>query len=212
MALATASTTRPPAVAEPRKRNYARIAEQTWIWSIVGYSLLRFVVAWGAFSDHGANVWVFGLIDVGTAWPYAKSVAEVCKRAARSEWRGLPVPLALAVTTFFAPYAYLWFAAGEMPGGMRVGMIICVSVLLLAASAGVIGKTRALRAQARAAASVESPAGATSTAPAAGVVSLASVDGSADAVLDLRGSVPQTELLIDLTGDETVLERPIVNG
>lgn len=151
-----ASVTAPTAAtAEPRRRNYARIAELTWIWSIVGYSLLRFVVAWGAFAEHGANVWVFGLIDVGTAWPYAKSVAEVCKRAARSEWRALPLPLVVAVTTFFAPYAYLWFAAGEMPGGVRIGMVICVSVLLLAASGGALAKTRKLRAEARAEAAVK---------------------------------------------------------
>ena len=138
-----------------KNRNYARIAEQTWIWSIVGYSVLRFVIAWGAFSDHGANVWVFGLIDVGTAWPYAKSVATVCKRAARSQWRGLPVPLVIALGTFFAPYAYLWFAAGEMPGGVRVGMALCVGVLLVAATAGVLSKTRKLRAEAAAEAATE---------------------------------------------------------
>lgn len=132
-------------------RNYARIAEQTWIWTIVGYTLLRFVVAWGAFSDHGANIWVFGLLDVGTAWPYAKAVAEVCKRAARSEWVRLPVPFTVALGSFFAPYAYLWFAAGEMPPGIRVGMVICVTVLLLAATAGVVAKTRKLRRQEQAA-------------------------------------------------------------
>lgn len=131
----------------PKKRSYARIAEQTWIWTIVGYSLLRFVIAWGAFSDHGANPWIFGILDVGTAWPYAKAVAIVCKRSANSEWRRLPWPGAVALTFFFLPYAYLWFAAGEMPAGLRVGMALCVSVLLLAATAGVVAKTRKLRKQ-----------------------------------------------------------------
>lgn len=206
MALVTASTAASTAAVESRKRNYARIAEQTWIWTIVGYSLLRFVIAWGAFSDHGANVWVFGLIDVGTAWPYAKSVAEVCKRAARSEWRALPLPLVVAVATFFAPYAYLWFAAGEMPGGVRIGMILCVSVLLLAATAGVLGKTRKLRAEARAASGARSAARATTPAASA------SGNDSDEPLIDLRRSVSQTELQIDLTADGIELERPIVNG
>lgn len=135
----------------PTKRNYARIIEQTWIWSIVGYSVLRFFIAWGAFSDHGANPWIFGIIDVATAWPYAKAVAVVCKRSANNDWSRLPVPVGVALTTFFAPYAYLWFAAGEMPGGLRLGMALCVGMLLLAATAGVIAKTRKLRKQAVAA-------------------------------------------------------------
>ena len=112
------------------KRSRVRIIEQTWIWSVVGYSVLRFVVAWGAFSEHGVNPWIFGIIDVGTAWPYAKSVAAVAKRSARFEWRGMGLALVIAITTFFAPWAYLWFAAGSMPGGLRIGMAICVAVIL----------------------------------------------------------------------------------
>ncbi|KAG1648796.1 Bifunctional purine biosynthesis protein PurH [Nymphon striatum] len=131
------------------KRSFADLAEQAWIWSIVGYSVLRFVVAWGAFSEHGANIWIFGLIDVGTAWPYAKSVAVVARKAADGNYRALPLPLVVAVATFFAPYAYLWFAAGEMPDGVRFGMVLCVSVLLLAATAGVLSKAKKLRAEQR---------------------------------------------------------------
>ncbi len=209
-----ASVTAPraaPAAVEPRKRNYARILEQTWIWSIVGYALLRFFIAWGAFSEHGANIWVFGLIDVGTAWPYAKSVAIVCKRSARSEWRELSLPLAVAVTTFFAPYAYLWFAAGEMPGGVRLAMAICVTVLLIAAAAGVLVKTRKLRSAARAA-----MVDRTRTAEA--LVALAGVGGDAATCLELRsddlGSADlhaarsPSAMLIDLTGQVAELERP----
>jgi hypothetical protein len=107
--------------------------------------LLRFFVAWGAFAEHGANVWVFGIIDVGTAWPYAKSVAQVCRRAAASQWSRLPLPFVVAIATFVAPYAYLWFAAGRMPAGLRVGMSVCVSVLLVAAGVGALSKTRKLR-------------------------------------------------------------------
>lgn len=129
----------------PARRSLGDRVERAWIWSIVGYSILRFVIAWGAFGEHGANPWIFGVIDVGTAWPYAKSVAVVCRRAAAFDWRGLALPIAIAVTTFFAPYAYLWFAAGEMPTGVRAGLVICVSVLLVAALAGVIAKVRKLR-------------------------------------------------------------------
>lgn len=179
--------------AQPTRRNYARIIEQTWIWSMVGYSLLRFFIAWGAFSEHGANVWVFGLVDVGTAWPYGKSVAVVCKRAARSEWKRLPIPLVWAITTFFAPYAYLWFAAGEMPNGMRVGMAICVTVLLIAASVGVLAKTRKLRRQVR----IDEEARSTSQR--------AEAVADAEDLIDVRP--PQSDLLIDLTSDTVSIKR-----
>lgn len=122
----------------------ARI-ENLWILSVVGYTVLRFVVAWGAFGDHGTSPWIFGFIDIATAVPYAKAVALVCRRAAAFEWRRLPMPVAVALVSFFAPYAYLWFSAGSMPDGVRVGLAVCVSVLLLAATAGVVAKVRKLR-------------------------------------------------------------------
>jgi len=188
MASVTASAV--DAAAGTPKRNYARIAELTWIWSIVGYSVLRFVIAWGAFSEHGANIWVFGLIDVGTAWPYAKGVALVCKRAANSQWNQLPIPLVVAVASFFAPYAYLWFAAGEMPAGVRIGMVICVSVLMIAASGGVFAKTRKLRREAQQAA-----------------------DAAAQDVIDLRDEREQSdEIVIDLTGTEPVVTRSTIQS
>jgi len=202
MASLTAPSTSEDVTAADKKRNYARIAELTWIWSIVGYSILRFVIAWGAFAEHGANVWIFGLIDVGTAWPYAKSVAIVCKRAANSNWAHLPVPLALALSTFFAPYAYLWFAAGEMPAGVRFGMAICVSVLLLAAIAGVMAKTRKLRREDDAVIDL-------TTGDSTVVLATVDPEISAGQVIDLRSGDPNLDLVIDLTGDQVTLERSL---
>lgn len=169
-----------------KKRDTSRILEQTWIWSVVGYSVLRLVIAWGAFGDYGANIWIFALVDVGTAWPYAKSVAVVCKRAANAEWSKLPLAGAVAIVLFFAPYAYLWFAAGEMPAGLRLGMTICVSVLLVAATAGIIAKTRKLRREAQAETSDKDGEAADQQAP------------------------PANEVVIDLTGDQATIERRVV--
>lgn len=197
MASVTLPSSTGDVTASPKKRNYARIAEKTWIWSIVGYSTVRFLVAWGAFSEHGANIWLFGLLDVGTAWPYAKAVAEVCKRAAHSRWAQLPGPLVVALSLFFLPYAYLWFAAGEMPSDLRVGMAICVSVLLLAATAGVLSKTRKIRQE-------ESII---DLAPNLGAGVLA--DADLDTGQALAASRPQERgLVIDLRDGEAKIERP----
>ena len=166
---------------------------------------MRFFIAWGAFADHGVNVWIFGLIDVGSAWPYGKAVAVVCRRVANGDWSRLPVPLVTAVAMFFAPYAYLRFAAGEMPSGMRLGLVMCVLVLFVAATSGVIAKSRKLRHEARQGVT-------TVNKPADAVVRLAGFDDMGDEVIDLIGQTPTGELLIDLTGDEVVLKRSTRSG
>jgi hypothetical protein len=165
------------------KARAARI-EKFWILSVVGYTVLRFVIAWGAFGDHGANVWIFGFIDIATAVPYAKAVAMVCRRAAAFEWRRLATPVGIALLSFFAPYAYLWFAAGSMPNGVRIGLVVCVSVLAAAALLGVVAKVRRLR--------------------RADVINLTT---AATPVPDARGDVDEHvdevgEIVIDLTGAE----------
>jgi hypothetical protein len=205
MASVTTPSIAPVEGATAAKRNYGRIAEQTWIWSVVGYSLVRFLIAWGAFSEHGVNAWIFGLIDVGTAWPYGKAIAVVCKRVANGDWPQLAVPLVASIGMFFAPYAYLWFAAGEMPSGMRLSLAIWVSVLFVAAGAGVIFKSRKLRREAHEAViNVREPAEA--------IVGIAAVNAADDQVVDLRNQGPASELLIDLTGDDVVLRHTTLNS
>jgi len=186
------------------KRNFGLIAERAWIWSVVGYSLLRLVVAWGAFGEHGVNVWVFGIIDVGTAWPYAKSVALVCRRVANSQWNQLPMPLTIAIACFFAPYAYIWFAAGEMPDGLRVAMALFVGVLFLAATGGVIAKSRKLR---RAAAESVTEIDVSQSATAIGKPASAEDDGL---IIDLTSEGETSELIIDLTNGATKLDNEVL--
>jgi len=186
------------------KRNFGLIAERAWIWSVVGYSLLRLVVAWGAFGEHGVNVWVFGIIDVGTAWPYAKSVALVCRRVANSQWNQLPMPLTIAIACFFAPYAYIWFAAGEMPDGLRVAMALFVGVLFLAATGGVIAKSRKLR---RAAGESVTEIDVSQSATAIAKPALAEDDGL---LIDLTSEGETGELIIDLTNGATKLDNEVL--
>lgn len=113
-----------------------------WIVSVVGYTIARFLVAWGAFGDRGVNVVVFGLIDIGTAFPYAKATAVLTRRIADFEWSRLPGPLGLGVASFFAPYLYLWISAGELPAGLATGLIIFV---LIVAGVAVLGVSRGVQ-------------------------------------------------------------------
>lgn len=123
----------------------AALLERAWIWSVVGYSVLRFVVAWAAFGAHGANAWTFGIIDVATAWPYAKAVAAICRYSASAEWKRLGPAAGTAVATFMAPYVYLWWAAPNMPLEVRSALVFFVAVMAAAIGAGLIRRVRAMK-------------------------------------------------------------------
>lgn len=116
--------------------------KKAWIAGVVGYSILRAVIAWGLFRDYGVNPWIFGIIDVGTAVPYASAVAELPGSIVRGTGRKIAQHLAVAVTSFMAPYAYIWIAADDAPQDLRGGLLILVLCLLIAASIGIWKKVR----------------------------------------------------------------------
>lgn len=127
-----------PDVTTLKPKVRATSVERLWIWSIVGYSVLRFVLAWGSFGRYGVNPWIFGIIDVGTAWPYAKSTAGMVKAGWAGRWAVLGGWALASLAMFFAPYAYLWSAGNGMPGSVRLGLGVIVVVLFAAASAGIV--------------------------------------------------------------------------
>lgn len=120
-------------------------AERVWIWSIVTFTLLRLVVAWGTFGPHGTNPWIFGVIDVATAWPYAKAVAQLCIRSARGDWSRLTGPIFVAAVSFFAPYCYIWYSAGDMPAAPKLALASFVTIVAIAAVIGIVRNTSRLR-------------------------------------------------------------------
>ena len=117
--------------------------KRAWIIGVVGYSILRAVIAWGLFRDYGVNPWVFAVIDIGTAIPYASAVAELPGAIARSAPRAIGRHLVVAVVTFLAPYAYIWIAAEDAPTDLRSGLLVLVVCLFGAAGVGVWRKSRA---------------------------------------------------------------------
>lgn len=168
------------------------LIERAWIGSVVGYSVLRFVVAWAAFGDHGASAWVFGVIDIGTAWPYAKAVALICRYCANAEWHKLAPAVTVAFVSFLAPYAYLWLAADQMPAQIRGGLVLFVVVIAVSITVGLVRKVRSLKA------SIEEPA---------------TVDEPAHEPVLVAGSPPTVtsrEFVIDLTDPPVPSERLIV--
>lgn len=106
-----------------------RRLELTWVIGVVLFTLARFGAAWGALADQDRwVVWVFGVIDLGTAVPYAVGTARLVtglidhtvQSAAR--W-GL-----VASASFLAPYLWLGWAGrdGDFPTPVYVALVVCL--------------------------------------------------------------------------------------
>ena len=118
---------------------------RAWVAAIFGYSVLRAVVVWPTLGGYGVNPWIFLIIDVVTAWPYAVGQVRVVQGLRHRDWQKVETWGLVTLAAFFAPYAYIVGAgSGDMP--MLAYLIIGVLVVVI----GTASVSRILR-QARSA-------------------------------------------------------------
>jgi hypothetical protein len=126
-----------------------RTLELSWVVGVVLFTLARFGAAWGALGEEERwVVWVFGVIDLGTAVPYALGTARlvtslVDRRLDLATRWGL-----VASGSFLAPYLWLGWAGrdGEFPTVVYVAVAVCVTCFGANAVISVIRKVRRARA------------------------------------------------------------------
>lgn len=101
---------------------------------VVAFVLVRFVLAYSALAKYDAlTVWVFGILDLGTAVPYAVGTARLVTSLVDRDLQGAARWGTLASACFLAPYVWIAWAGreGEFP------TVVYVVVALLAGSLGV---------------------------------------------------------------------------
>ncbi len=127
-----------------RRRNL----ELTWIVGVVLFTLARFGAAWGALADHDRwVVWVFGVIDIGTAIPYAMGTARLVTGLVDHRPQSAARWGAVASFSFLAPYLWLGWAGrdGGFPLVVYVALVVCLVCFGANAVIGVRRRVRAAR-------------------------------------------------------------------
>lgn len=128
-----------------------RVLELSWAVGVVAFVLVRFVLAYGALAKYDPlTVWIFGILDLGTAVPYAIGTARLVTSLVDHQPQAAARWGALASACFLAPYVWIAWAGrdGEFP------TVVYVVVALLAVCLGfnaVYGIRRRVRDERRAA-------------------------------------------------------------
>ncbi len=101
---------------------------------VVAFVLVRFVLAYSALADYDElTVWIFGILDLGTAVPYAIGTARLVTSLVDRDLQAAARWGTLASACFLAPYVWIAWAGreGEFP------TVVYVVVALLAVSLGI---------------------------------------------------------------------------
>lgn len=117
---------------------------RAWSVGVIAFSLARALIAWPTLGRYGVDPWIFLALDIVTAPPYGVGQAVTVKILRDQSRRPLDAaPWALVVAVmFFAPYAYIFLASGDMP---VVATLIVLAWMALFGIAAVIRMRRQIR-------------------------------------------------------------------
>ena len=117
---------------------------KAWIGGVVAYAILRALIVWPTLGEYGVSPWVFLVIDVGTAWPYAYGQVRVIRAARRRDWADTQVWSLITLLSFLAPYLYIVGAGSqEMP---LLAYIIVGALMVAFGTASVVRVLKQVRA------------------------------------------------------------------
>lgn len=120
---------------EPAPHRLRQFLTVSWVVGIVGFTLLRFVVARETLEGYGLNIWVFGFIDLITAVPYAVGVARVVTAMIDKNPTGASGWAAIAAGSFLAPYLYIAWAGQDASFPTTVYVVLVVLMVAFGANA-----------------------------------------------------------------------------
>ncbi|CAN5579174.1 MAG: hypothetical protein ACR2JF_04770 [Iamia sp.] len=124
-----ATVTEPSRSTAPGGSTRRRKLELTWVVGVVLFTLARFGAAWGALGNEDRwVVWVFGVIDVGTAVPYALGTARLVTGLVDRRLQSAARWGVVAAGSFLAPYLWLGWAGrdGDFPTVVYVVLLVCL--------------------------------------------------------------------------------------
>lgn len=116
--------------------------------SLVGYTVARFVAAGGALGEYGVDARWFLFWDVITVPPYVWSIGRLVRSMAQTDASPFRVTAGwslLALVSFLAPYAYLYYAgAGRFPPLAWILLTLLISLFAANAWRSIRKKVAAL--------------------------------------------------------------------
>ena len=132
---------------EPERNSRRRKLEISWVIGVVAFVIVRFAIAYSALNEYGLTVWVFGILDIVTAVPYAIGTARLVTSLADHDVQAAARWGIVACISFLAPYLWVAWAGrdGEFPTAVYITIAVLVVCLGINAIVGVAKRVRSAR-------------------------------------------------------------------
>ena len=125
-----------------KNEKHRRLVERWWIAIVLLWDIAKTLVVDKTFAKYGVNPYIYFIIVVGIAIPYAKSTAKMLFAILANHWRNALVYGAVAVLLHFVPDIYILVNAKQVPRSLFDSFIVMVIIFTVFAVHGVITHVR----------------------------------------------------------------------
>ena len=124
---------------------HRQLVERWWIAIVLLWDVLKSIIIDETFAKYGVNPYIYLLIVVTIAVPYAISTAKMLFAILANHWRRASAFGAIAVVLHFIPDVYILISASHVPRSLFDSFIVMVIVFSVFAVHGVVSQVRTHR-------------------------------------------------------------------
>lgn len=104
-------------------------AQRTWLALVLAWVVIRTVVIKDVFGGYGVSAWIYFLVDLGSAVPYAIFSGRAVINFLDKNWISFRKNGFFALFFFYLPDVYVLTTAYEIPRSLLFGFLLSIVIL-----------------------------------------------------------------------------------
>ena len=124
---------------------HRRLIERWWIAIVLFWDIAKTLVIDKTFAKYGVNPYIYFVIVIAVAVPYAITTAKMLFAILCNQWRKAALLGALAIVLHFISDIYILLSAKQVPRSIYDSFIVAVIILTVFAVHGIVYQVRAHR-------------------------------------------------------------------
>ena len=128
-----------------KSEKHRQLVERWWIVIVLTWDIAKSLVIDKTFAKYGVNPYIYFIIVITIAVPYAKSTAKMLFAILANHWRHAFSFGLIAVVLHFVPDIYILLTAKQVPRRLFDSFILAIIIFTVFAIHGVITHIRSTR-------------------------------------------------------------------
>ncbi len=103
-------------------------AQRTWVALVLAWVVIRTLVIRDVFGGYGVNPWIYFLIDLGSAFPYAILSGRAVVNFLDKNWNLFRKNVLFTLFFFYMPDIYVLSTADQIPTSLLIGFLLSIVI------------------------------------------------------------------------------------